>query len=292
MNPARLSLVLGGGGALGWVYHAGVLAALRDRGVTLSAVATVIGTSAGAAVAASVRSGADPERIVATMGRPPSAEQRDAVLSEVREARKSVRPLSVKLARDAWHARANVVLALSGLLPRGLFPTAFAEQFPGVPDLHGWPPGLWIPAVRVTDGELVVFGRDRTDVSVADAVAASSAVPGMFQPKHIDGHDYIDGGVVSPTHADLALGVPGDVVLVSSPMTRPSRRLLARHARKQLNVELGRLRGAGRRVVVVEPTLELMEVAAGFPRRNPGAATAIEQQAQKDVTKACAMAGI
>jgi NTE family protein len=292
MKPSDLALVLGGGGALGWVYHAGVLGALRDRGIELANIGTVIGTSAGAAVAASVRAGADPDEIVTRMTQPPSPEQRAHILQEVRAARKTLRPLSPRLARDVWHARGNGVLALSGLLPRGLFPTAFAEQFPGIPSLNGWPDGLWIPAVRARDGEVVVFGRDRRDVAVAAAVEASSAVPGMFRPKHIAGDDYIDGGAVSPTHAALALDAGGDTVLVSSPMTRPSRKLLARHARRRLQDEVSQLRAAGKRVVVVEPTHELMDVAAGFPRRNPAAAPAIERQAHQDVAAACARAGI
>jgi type II secretory pathway component PulM len=75
-------------------------------------------------------------------------------------------------------------------------------------------------------------------------------------------------------------------------MTRPSRKFLARHARKQLAAEVARLRSAGRRVIIVEPTHELMEAATGFPRRNRGAAAAIERQAHKDVAAACAQAGL
>jgi hypothetical protein len=75
-------------------------------------------------------------------------------------------------------------------------------------------------------------------------------------------------------------------------MTRPSRKMLARHAQRRLTEEVGQLRAAGKQVVVVEPTHELMEVAAGFPRRNPAAAPAIERQAHQDVAAACARAGI
>jgi NTE family protein len=292
MNGSGIAVVLGGGGALGWVYHAGFLSALQQRGITAASVSTVIGTSAGAAVAASMRAGADPAEIVSTMGLPPSPEQRDRVLQGVRAAPKSLRPLSPRLARDAFHTRGNSVLALAGVLPRGLFPTAFTEQFPGIPDLDGWPDGLWVPATRADDGNVVVFGRDRRDVTVADAVEASSAVPGMFQPKRIDGVDYIDGGVVSPTHAYLALDVATDLVLVSSPMTRPSRRFLARHARRRLADEVAQLRITGKRVVVVEPTEELLAIADGFPRRNPNAAPRIADQAQEDVAAACARAGL
>lgn len=292
MYSSRLGLVLGGGGALGWVYHAGVIAALADRGIQVDDIDIVVGTSAGAAVAAAARAGASPRSIVAMMAVGPSAEQRERVLAGLRSAPKSLRPLSPAMARRAMRARSNPVMALAGILPRGWFPTAFAEQFPGIPDLATWPDGLWIPAVRAVDGHLEVFGRDRHDVSVSDAVAASSAVPGMFQPKRLGGVDYIDGGVVSPTHADLLIGTETGRVVVSSPMTRPSRRYLARHARRRLAVEVGLLQQAGKEVLVVQPTERLMEIAEGFPRSRPEAAFAIAGQAELDVEAACVAAGI
>jgi predicted acylesterase/phospholipase RssA len=57
-------------------------------------------------------------------------------------------------------------------------------------------------------------------VALKDAVAASSAVPVIFNPYEIDGRHYVDGGVVSGTHADLVLGNrdPLDLVLVRAPM--------------------------------------------------------------------------
>ncbi len=292
MDASRTALVLGGGGALGWVYHAGVVGAIEDMGADVASLGLIIGTSAGAAVAASVKAGADPGDIVDVMARGPSPEQRERVMSGVRDAPKRLTPLSPSLTRRALRARANPVLALAGLLPRGWFPTAFTEQFPGIPELSGWPEGLWIPAVRAGDGGVVVFGRDRVDVDVSDAVEASSAVPGMFQPKRIDGHDYIDGGVVSPTHADLALTDGVRAVVVSSPMTRPSKRFLARHARARLAEETARLGRAGISVIVVEPSAELMDVADGFPRRNPSAAPTIAARAREDVAAACRRAGL
>lgn len=292
MRFTKLGLVLGGGGALGWVYHAGVLAALADRGIEVADIDLVVGTSAGAAVAASARAGASARAIVEMMAVGPTSEQREQLLADVRSAPKSLRPLSPGLARQAVRARSNPVMALAGILPRGWFPTGFADRFPGIPDLGAWPDGLWIPAVRALDGQLEVFGRERHDVSVSDAVAASSAVPGMFQPKRLGGVDYIDGGVVSPTHADLLIGTEVDRVVVSSPMTRPSRRYLARHARRRLAIEVTLLEQAGKEVLVVQPSERLVEVATGFPRSRPEAAFAIAEQAEHDVEAACAAAGI
>jgi NTE family protein len=67
----------------------------------------------------------------------------------------------------------------------------------------------------------VVFGtEDAPDVSLADAVSASSAIPLLFLPYEIDGRLYVDGGIASGTHADLILGHPDplDLVLVIAPM--------------------------------------------------------------------------
>ena len=44
------------------------------------------------------------------------------------------------------------------------------------------------------------------EVGMANAVAASSAIPLLFRPYEIDGRLYVDGGVSSGTHADLVLG--------------------------------------------------------------------------------------
>jgi NTE family protein len=71
-----------------------------------------------------------------------------------------------------------------------------------------------IPAIDAETGEMIVFTRD-SDVPLVDAVAASSAVPGVWPPVTINGRRYIDGGVRSATNADLAAG--SDRVLVITP---------------------------------------------------------------------------
>jgi NTE family protein len=71
-----------------------------------------------------------------------------------------------------------------------------------------------VPAVDAHTGELVTFTRD-SGVELADAVAASCAVPGVWPPVTIDGHRYMDGGIRSVTNADLAAGC--DRVLVITP---------------------------------------------------------------------------
>lgn len=64
---------------------------------------------------------------------------------------------------------------------------------------------LYITAVDLHNGELRVFGRDKSK-SVIDAIMASSAVPIVFTPWLYEGRVYIDGGVVS----DLPIRVAVD----------------------------------------------------------------------------------
>jgi NTE family protein len=272
------AVVLGAGGAFGWVFHAGVMRALAaEAGIDGTTAGLLVGTSAGAAVAGALRAGATTAEIVAAATSGPDPDQQAEMLSQVRSVRKTLRPHAAHLVRPALRA-GRPVLAAGSLLPPGWFPTSFLRRFPGL-DAAMWPDGLWIPAVRADDGARVVFGRDRTDVTLHEAVEASSAVPGMFRPKLIDGVTYLDGGLASPTNADLVAALLPDLVVISSPMSRRSGRFLGPHARRRLDEEVAVLERSGTRVVVVEPPADLVAASRGFPRRNPDRAPRIEAAA-------------
>ncbi|HUF90976.1 MAG TPA: patatin-like phospholipase family protein, partial [Candidatus Limnocylindria bacterium] len=78
---------------------------------------------------------------------------------------------------------------------------------------------LLIPAIDLDTAERVVFGAGTLrEVPISHAVAASSAIPGFFDPYTIDGRDYVDGGVGFSGHADLAAEAGADVVFVVNPL--------------------------------------------------------------------------
>ena len=83
-------------------------------------------------------------------------------------------------------------------------------------------------------------------------------------PVTIDGVDYFDGGVHSPTNADVLLGEDLDLVIVSSPMSAAHGRSLTldaamrASAHRRLEREVRRLRGAGMKVVRFEPTAKVL----------------------------------
>jgi NTE family protein len=109
-----------------------------------------------------------------------------------------------------------------------------------------------------------VFGRDGAPPAhVADAVAASCAIPSFFAPVEIGGVTYVDGGAHSPTNADLAADLDLDLVVVSSPMSvvgnrlRPSLDLPARRlCQFYLGQEVARIRRRGVPVLTFQPTAD------------------------------------
>lgn len=281
------AVVLGAGGAAGWAFHAGVVAGMADVGMDLSDATRVVATSAGAPVAASMLAGATPDEIVSSLLRSPTEDEIARYRERLAEARSNwlsrLRPVAPRLAGEVLPGGAGVGVALAGLLPSGLFPTTPLRRAPGVEDLADrWPPGLWIPAVGLDDGQRVVFGRDRSDLAVADAVEASQAVPVMFAPRWIDGAAFVDGATHSPTNADLLVGGHPDAasgplrevdrdVIVVAPMSRHPNRLMRRFARRRLQEELAVLRRAGLRITLVLPDDETASHLDGFPRKDPDA---------------------
>jgi NTE family protein len=98
----------------------------------------------------------------------------------------------------------------------------------------------WITAVDYDSGGRVAFGRDGVPAAtLPEAVAASCSVPGWYRPAVIGSHRYVDGGVRSPTNADLLARAEVTQAYVLAPAasldTRPSPRAdRAPRARRQV----------------------------------------------------------
>jgi NTE family protein len=214
----NVALVLGGGGAAGNAWEIGVIAGLAEAGLDLTEVADlVIGTSAGATAAAQVRSGIPPSELLASVLSPPVQPA-----GQNRE-----RPPSLPMAMVFDRMRAISAAATSAAdLQRAM--GAFGLESdpalgPGAEQRlatvaarlprHEWPdrPTI-VVAINAHTGELAAFDRD-SGVDLVDAVAASTALPGLVPTVSINGTRYIDGGVRSPDNADLASGYANVVVL-------------------------------------------------------------------------------
>jgi len=263
-----VGVVLGAGGIVGAAYHAGVLTALAEAGFDARDADLLVGTSAGSGVGATLRAGFPPIDLSArNLGRPISAEAAAIVgrtggppLIDFRPPPFSRPPLPSSpalLLRSGRHP----AKALVGLLPTGTISTdVIGERITALYGDRSWPERpLWVCAVDLDSGDRVVFGRD-VDAPIGVAVQASSSIPGFFRPIEHAGRRYVDGGVHSPTNADLLADGGFDIVVIVSPMSAtrlahgallPSARPL--HARR-LAREIATLRRAGTQVLTFQPT--------------------------------------
>ena len=279
-NVRRIGLVLGGGGITGAAYELATLMAIElATGWHPNDADIVVGTSAGASVAAAVRSDRlDLDSLVK------SDESGAAVAARIRD-RVYRRGGAPQLGRWLRHGLA-AGLRSPGLTFAFASPAPFdseaiaewiREQLAG--DGDRWPSrATAIVAYDVAAKTTVAFGTvGAPHVSIADAVAASSAIPILFNPHVIDGRAYVDSGVASGTHADLVLGAsePLDLIIVIPPMAQPHRRkggmpyetLFDRAGVQSLRAELDAIKGRWphTEVLVLRPPASALEVMRPNP---------------------------
>jgi NTE family protein len=291
---AHVGLVLGAGGLAGHAFHAGVLAALADAGWDARTADLIVGTSAGSGVGTHLRAGVPPRdlsnrlrgqplspegaELLARVPRPPRAVPRTGWSWPLRPQAPGL--LASRAARP-WTLRPGHVLA--ALAPEGRQPTEFLQERIRLVHPDRWPDRpLWLVAARLRDGSRVVFGRDPApDADVAAAVAASSAIPGWFAPVVIGGERFVDGGIHSPTNADLVAGLELDLVIVSAPMAsaagRPEPARVYHTA--LLEREVRQVRAGGTRVLVFAPDRSVLE-AMGFDPMDPSTMRAIAEASE------------
>jgi NTE family protein len=209
------ALVLGGGGLAGIAWLTGMIHGLAGAGVDLADADFVIGTSAGATVAAQVTSDVP----MATW----FERQVDPALQneELPPAGLPVAELFEILLRlveefpDAAERRRQVgALALTTeTVPEAVRLAAVAGRLPGLT----WPERtLVVTAVDAATGYRRLFDRE-SGVDLATAVAASSAVPGVWPPVTIGATRWVDGGMASSCNADVVAGYARVLVLAPMP---------------------------------------------------------------------------
>ena len=213
MSHESTAVVLGGGGLAGIGWTIGVLAALEEYGVLrLDSVDHVIGTSAGAAVAAAAlqtgSEGVEYDKAVRKTRR------NDELAPAVALADVIADVMAIHGSEDSAAVKTERLMRLSRERS-GVDPSRRRAAIARRVEKDCWPGGrLDITAVRA-DGGRTVFTSE-SGVGLVDALTASCAVPGLWPVAHIDGEDYIDGGTFSLTNAELARDA--DHVIVLQPM--------------------------------------------------------------------------
>lgn len=270
----RIGLVLGGGGVTGASYELAALMAIQmATGWDPNDADVVVGTSAGSYVASLVRNG---RLDLDTLVRP--GDGREEVAERIR-SHLFRRETKVKLGRWARHGllpglmRPGITLAMG--TPARFDASGLADwvELQVGESAYGWPEkATVVVAYDVASRDRVAFGTtDAPDVGLAEAVAASSAIPLVFNPYEIDGRMYVDGGVASGTHADLVLGAeaPLDLVIVIAPMAAedgrrgqwPHEKLFDHVGRNALDreIELIRSKWSETEVLVLTPAPAVLQ---------------------------------
>lgn len=237
-RPSKRALVLAGGGVIGGMYEVGALAALDEAlpGFRANDFDLYVGSSAGSVVAALMANGIRPLdlfHILEESRDDPlnfhsgSVYHRGAIADAGRSFLRLVWAVGKNLATNFRLDWPDILARSRPDMPAGFFSVRQLEEFirraflaRGIAnDFHGCMRPLIIPAMDLDRAERVVFGVGAlVDTPVSEAIAASSAIPGFFEPFRIGGRDYIDGDVGHTGHADLAVQAGASVVVVVNPL--------------------------------------------------------------------------
>lgn len=207
----RRAIVLGGGGVAGIAWESALLSTLMVQGIPLTDADVVVGTSAGSVVGVALRSG-----LLVSWATEQVAPEGISELSVggLEEFLKRA-GVAARSAQNDIEARAEVgALAQAAIAQDDAASISrFAELLP----VDQWPPGdLRITAVDASDGAFSLFGPT-SGVGLAQAVAASCAVPGVYPVVSIEDRPYMDGGARSATNADVAADCDRILVISCGP---------------------------------------------------------------------------
>ena len=241
-RSSRTALVLGGGGFTGGVYEIGALRALDLLAVnrTVNDFDVYVGTSAGSFVSSLVANGVTPEEMMRVVSQQVPTPFRDVDRSSLmrpnyREFAQSAALLPLRLLGLARSVVSQVgqlsiidlAVQLAEGLPSGVYDATaieeYLEQVLGDPDRSNdfrmLGSELYLTATDLDTCERIVLGAEGwDDVPIARAVAASTALPMVYKPVEIRGHQLIDGGIRSTTNVDVAVERGAEFVIVVNPL--------------------------------------------------------------------------
>ncbi len=204
----KVGVVLSGGGAKG-MAHIGVLKVIEDAGVTVDYIG---GTSMGAIVAALYASGY-------------SASQLDSIFGDI-DFNVLIQDDIPRSAKTFYEKEDSERYALT--LPFDKFKVSTPQAFSGgqnvynelvrllyhvkdVQDFENLPIPFLCIATNAESGEAVLLNSGY----LPKVVAASSALPSLFEPTNINGTVLIDGGVVNNYPIDEVKAMGADVIIGS-----------------------------------------------------------------------------
>jgi len=213
-----IGLALSGGGAKG-MAHIGVIEALKDYGIKIDYIA---GTSSGSIIAALYAAGYTPNEMLNLVNR-----YKDDIVDIDKN-------LGFKLFGSIFNKKVSIKGFIKGNKLEKVLRDILKNK--GVEDICDVNMPLAIPTVDLNTGEIVYFWNNKKKEQtrsclieetiqyddepsysnygeLASIVRASCSVPGVFVPKKIDEHYYVDGGVRVNTPVEVLRKMGADKVI-------------------------------------------------------------------------------
>ena len=218
LGRPRIGLVLSGGGARGGA-HLGVLKVMEELRVPVD---VIVGTSAGAIVAAAYASGMPLPQIDREMGR-----LRTEML--FRDGDRTETPLRDKVNDATNYIGPEIGVTAKGMaFPKGMVAGVSIEAVlrqltarQRVLDFDRLPIRFRAIATDLAPSEMVVLDKG----SLAVAVRASMAIPAVVDPVELDGRLLVDGGLSRNLPVDVARALGADIVIavnIGTPLRKRS----------------------------------------------------------------------
>ncbi len=275
-------LCLGGGGLFFVAWQTAYLQTLAAAGVHFDSADRVVGTSAGSMVASALTTGRL-KRLhtqISLLARVPALVSALAPASELSPSQQRALELFLK-ATDGEPTTVQEI-GFATLAASTPSPGAMRRNVSIVLGRGSWSSSaLQITCVDTYTGErCVVTHESRT--SIPRAVAASSAVPGVFPPQPIGDRRCMDGGVSGTgTHLDLLAGAERVVILALTDGHDLSEGMMTTHPDAG-EEELADLKASGSSALLRTPAeVDLLELMS--PSAVPRALAMGARQATDDV---------
>ena len=241
-RQSKTALVLGGGGFTGAVYEIGALRAFDLLAVnrTVNEFDVYVGTSAGSFVAAAVANGVTPEEMMRVLNKNLPSPLRDMDLNMLlrpnyRGFVESAALLPFRLLGVARQVAStigdvsvmDVAQGLAAGLPKGLYRGNGIEDYVAemladpdrTDDFRMLERELYLTATDLDTTDRVVLGDGEwRDIPISLAVAASTALPLVYEPVEIKGREMVDGGIRSTTNVDIAVENGAKFIVVVNPI--------------------------------------------------------------------------
>ena len=240
-STTKTGLDIEGGGPVGAIYELGALRALDESidGLKLHELDVYVGVSSGAMIAASLANGISTVEMCriftgqeyASIRFDPERLMRPAFKEYLERASMLPAVLTKALLKMIRHPRttniSELVSQLSKVIPSGVFDNQAIHDFlehafrvnGHSNEFEDLKCALYIVAVDLDSGAAVRFGsKSHRNVTIARAVQASAALPGLYPPVEIDGHFYVDGALRRTLHASAALKEGVDLLIGVNPL--------------------------------------------------------------------------